>query len=243
MEQSWNPIAIWRDWCRDLNLVDRFVVVSIFVVAVYVVYISPALAAVGDAPNNQAVWIALIAAMPIAAASLLVPLINERSRRRDRVEDLAEREAVAKRAEAATTRQLEAASRAETAAKGAADATRSAALHAADAARLLEEHNAVVAASTAETQAQLVEIKKQGQEIHVLVNSNLTAAKQATLEALEAKLIAQRLVETMREATGNHTSMETLADMDATSTKIAELKAELADRLKQTETAAQIAKS
>jgi hypothetical protein len=92
----------------------------------------------------------------------------------------------------------------------------------------------LVVASASVTEERLKEIVIGQKQIHTLVNSNLTAAKQAQLEALEAKLIVQKEMADFRLDNGKPVDEEAKADMEATAIKIAELKAELNDRLQQT---------
>lgn len=90
---------------------------------------------------------------------------------------------------------------------------------AAEAARLLVVNNELVAETSASQGAQL-------DVIHTLVNSTLTGAKQATLEALQGQLL---LLERF--------TPEDADLIDAAQAAIAELRAELSDRTTQTEIA------
>jgi len=105
---------------------------------------------------------------------------------------------------------------------------------AAEAAKLLLEQNKVVADAAATTNAKL-------DVIHVLVNSNMTAAMQAEYDATVRELAMMREVARLNRIAGTEPSVEALAAIDATAVKIAELKATLSDRLKQTEIVAQAA--
>jgi len=86
----------------------------------------------------------------------------------------------------------------------------------------------------AEASAKVQEAKLD--QIHTLVNSNLTAAMQDQLDALKAMLVL--LLETVdlkhAASPGAAPSKETVTTIAATKTKIAELSAQLEDRLKQT---------
>jgi hypothetical protein len=76
-------------------------------------------------------------------------------------------------------------------------------------------------------------------QIHTLVNSSLTAAKQDELDTRRSNLVLlQKTVDADRRS-GEEPSKETLALIDATKIKIAELAAQLEDRKRQTEEAAQ----
>jgi hypothetical protein len=96
---------------------------------------------------------------------------------------------------------------------------------AAEAAHLLLAENRRVAASAAQTHAQL-------SQIHVLVNSNMTAAMQGQLVALKGQLV---LMERLAERTVS--SVDELAAIAAVEAQIAELEANLRDRLQATDVA------
>ena len=101
---------------------------------------------------------------------------------------------------------------------------------AAEAARLLLAANERVAADTQEVKVKL-------DVIHTLVNSNMTAAMQAELDATIRELAMMREVIALNQAAGRQPSIGALAAVEATAEKIAELTATLEDRLKQTHVA------
>jgi len=80
-------------------------------------------------------------------------------------------------------------------------------------------------------------IGAQVQQVHVLVNSNLTNEKQRSLAALKASLTSLLKLQVIGEKTGAEPSPDERAVIDDTAKNIAELEAELADRLKATATA------
>lgn len=94
-----------------------------------------------------------------------------------------------------------------------------------EAARLLLDANERVAATTQVTNAKL-------DVIHTLVNSNMTAAMQAELDATVRELAMMGEVIELKRANGHEPSVNTLATFKATELRIGELKATLADRLK-----------
>jgi hypothetical protein len=101
---------------------------------------------------------------------------------------------------------------------------------AAEAASLLLIENAKVAKATEATQGKL-------DVIHILVNSNMTAAMQSELDATRRDLVSLKEVARLNEEAGRKVSAEALAVIDETGQRIAKLDAELRDRLKQTQIA------
>jgi hypothetical protein len=93
-----NPIVYWQDWWSGLSTVERAVVGALFVAAIIIILVTPAGAQGVPDVSNNAVWIALIAAIPVALTGPLIAYMNERSRRKDREEDRLERMEVAARA-------------------------------------------------------------------------------------------------------------------------------------------------
>jgi hypothetical protein len=104
------------------------------------------------------------------------------------------------------------------------------AAQAAQAADLLLQQNRKVAEAAVVTSQKL-------DVIHVLVNSNMTAAMQSELDATVRELAMMREVIRLNEAAGHEPSSESLSAVKATETRIAKLRAELQDRLKQAEVA------
>lgn len=222
-----NPIVYWRDWWNRLSVVEQTVAILFLVGAVTLLLATPAGAQVTTAdPSNNAVYIALIAMVPVALVTPFIAFMNERSRRKDRAEDLAERAGIAKHAEETSDRQAAAANKAELAAKDAASAAKTVAVQATEAARLLEVNQKTVASTAAETHAQL-------QTIHALVNSNMTSEMQANLNSTIALLAVMQEVIDLKKVAGHPPSDDAIAAIGATKGKIAELEVALADRLRQ----------
>jgi hypothetical protein len=96
---------------------------------------------------------------------------------------------------------------------------------ASDAANTLIEGGRKATAVAAETNQKL-------DVIHVLVNSNMTAAMQSELVAVTAQLALIREVMEMNTTAGRKPSVDTLAVEKAAVVKVAELTASLNDRLK-----------
>lgn len=157
----------------------------------------------------QAVWVALIVAVAAMAGPLL--LARQQNKRQDQIA-----------AQAAKAAELLKADN-----KRVAD-------QAAEAARLLLAANERVAAQTA-----MADRATQGQlrEIHGLVNSNLTAAMRAEYEAVvQQQVVMQELVD-LRAEIGREPSEEALTAISAIKTRVAELGANLNDRLEATKAA------
>jgi hypothetical protein len=124
------------------------------------------------------------------------------------------------------------------------------ALQAAEAAKLLVERQDAIAAKTAETARLLAvntravtetahaaaEVAQRTNDkldvIHVLVNSNMTAAMQAELDAtLREAAMIQEVIE-LKKAAGSEPTVETLAALESARNKIGELGSALKDRLR-----------
>jgi len=114
---------------------------------------------------------------------------------------------------------------------------------------IAEEKAAEVAAQAAEAAQLLVESNRKQEEIskvqgakldqiHTLVNSNLTAAMQDQLDARTATLVLLKEVAAGRKLGGIEPTKETLGVIASNEGKIAELSAQLSDRKKQTTAAA-----
>jgi hypothetical protein len=76
-------------------------------------------------------------------------------------------------------------------------------------------------------------------QIHTLVNSNLTAAMQDQLDARHATLALLKEAVDAKHAAGLTATKETFGAIESNTAKVEELTAQLADRLKQTKEAAQ----
>jgi len=97
----------------------------------------------------------------------------------------------------------------------------------AEAAALLVESNARATIEAENTRQQL-------KEIHVLVNSDMTTALQDTLESTERELVSLRKLLSLDAERGHHPSVDDLAMIEATESRIADMRSELITRLKQT---------
>lgn len=69
-------------------------------------------------------------------------------------------------------------------------------------------------------------------QIHTLVNSQMTAAIEAELGAVERELVLMKHVIDLNVAAGRETQPESIAAVEVTQAKIDELRATLADRLR-----------
>lgn len=160
---------------------------------------------------SDVLWYAIIIAVSSTLSPLVLSFSTNRHAHADRLEDWARQDAIAKKA--------------------------------ADAAELLIASNRKMAAQAAEAASLLLDSDKKRETtaaitvqkldvIHTLVNSNMTASMQSELIAVQAQLVLIREVMTLNSAAGREPSVETLAVEKAAETKVAELTAALADRLK-----------
>jgi hypothetical protein len=101
----------------------------------------------------------------------------------------------------------------------------------AETARLLLEQNELVAQTSRETHEKL-------EVIRVDVNSNMTAAMQAELDATVRELALMNVVLGLRKTAGDEPDQEALVAIKATEERIAELRAKLNDRLSSADAAA-----
>jgi hypothetical protein len=76
--------------------------------------------------------------------------------------------------------------------------------------------------------------------IHTLVNSNMTAAMQAELDAIRREIVMMREVVALNLAAGREPTVEALAAIEDTAVKITALEAQLADRATAAENAARL---
>ena len=169
----------------------------------------------------QAVWIALIVAVPALLGPVIVARITNKQRRADKIEDWAREDAVAAKAELV-------AKQAEEAARLLRARTDEVAAKAEEAAALLLEANERVALQS--TTAYKVTTGKLDQ-IHELVNSNMTALLQDQVLVNEQLLVALQLF------ARDNPLPEAVATIEATKAKIAELRARLTDRAAATKVA------
>jgi hypothetical protein len=155
------------------------------------------------------VWIALIAAAGPALVTWLTIRANGRERRKDQIQTWKRADAVAE--QAAEAARLLLAAQQESIAR-----TDAVAKHVAD--------------STTKTSAQLA-------VIHTLVNSTLTAALLASLDASRGELVAVLRMADMQREHGGVVSEEDAAAILALRRKVGELSAEMQEREAQTRTA------
>jgi hypothetical protein len=76
--------------------------------------------------------------------------------------------------------------------------------------------------------------------IHTLVNSNMTAAMQAELDAIRREIVMMREVVALNLAAGREPTVGALAEIEATDEKIRKLEVQIADRVIAAENAAQV---
>jgi hypothetical protein len=216
-----SPIAEWRAWWRTLNVGEKGVVwwilVLVFVVFVLLIITPATPAPIASAPapeGGDVLWYAAIIAVSSTASPLLLAYFTNRNKRKERAEDFARQDAVAKQA-AEAARLL-------------AERQDAMASKAAEAARLLVINTAQVA-ERAKVTIQKLDV------IHTLVNSNMTAALQSELDAVTREMAMMVEVGELKQAAGQPPSEEASGAIKATRAKITELTAALADRLKQQE--------
>jgi hypothetical protein len=104
------------------------------------------------------------------------------------------------------------------------------AAQAAEAASLLLAENKKVAKTAEVTNGKL-------DVIHILVNSNMTAAMQSELDATRREVVGLKEIVRLNQQIGQEPSQEALLAITDTEEKVAKLEAELRDRLKQTKVA------
>lgn len=161
----------------------------------------------------EAVWLAVVAAV---VGPLLLAHLQGRQRMQEKMEDWRRQDVVAERAAEVAQKLLT--KQEETAAK-----TR-------EAASLLVKNNEVVAKTARVTNEKL-------DVIHTLVNSNMTAALQAELDATRAQTVLMRELISFKVAQGQEPSKDASAALQLLEEKVQKLAANLADRLQQTKVA------
>jgi hypothetical protein len=183
------------------------------------------------APLVEVVAVVLFSSV---TAPLILAARTERMHREDRKADYARQDKVAADAAEASDKAREAAAAvAEQAAEAARlllESQEQVAAHAEDArvqaeeaARLLLENNELVERTSAGISGKLG-------VIHDLVNSSMTAAMQAELDATRRELAMMREVVELNRQAGREPTVEALAAIEATSARIMELSAALRDR-------------
>ena len=173
-------------------------------------------------------WYAIIISFFSAVSPLSLAYLTNKHTRRDRAEDWARQDAVA--AKAAHTADLLVTSNLRMADQ------------AAVAAHLLLEDNKKVAATAAEAVASAASASAKLDTIHTLVNSQMTAAIQSELDAVQRELVLMLEVVAMRASSGAPSNGAAAASVVATKAKIAELTATLKERLEATTVADAAAK-
>lgn len=101
---------------------------------------------------------------------------------------------------------------------------------------------AKAATAAAEIKAQADAADKKLDQIHGLVNSNMTAAMTAEAAAVERELAGMLEIIELRKALGQEPSGEALGAVDAIRGRLAELQSQLADRARQAEIAERLAR-
>jgi inorganic triphosphatase YgiF len=185
--------------------------------------------------------VAIIAVFTSVTAPLVLMVITDRQKRQEKAADYAREDVVSKRVQEATTlaatNAAAAATQAQevallvakTAAQAAADArviqVQQSEQHAAqvEAARLLVIANTAIAQAVQDTSSKL-------EVVHKLVNSNMSAALQAKLDALETSLAMMREVIDLKRAAGREPTPEALAAIQSTESKIRDTRGMIAQR-------------
>lgn len=209
-------LSWWRDWWRSLNTFERTAAVLIGAVAVAVLIVTGVaaeVAATAPPATDNTIPLALIVAGPTFVA-VFVPIavgwIKARGDRQQRLDDAKIRaeEREETRKEQREIKLLDLKRQDDVAAR------------AAEVARALVENSGV-------TNTKL-------DVIHTLVNSNLTAAKESELSAIQRELVMMNEVISIKRATGHEPSVEALSAIKVTEARIADLKQELVERAEAT---------
>lgn len=177
----------------------------------------------GAGVNLSILWVALIAIFTSITAPLLLAYVNNRAQRKAKVEDAAELRAA----------KLEDYARQDKVAREA----REVAVNAEKTARLLLGNQQATAAAADEV-ARLAAVNAgkadtKLDQIHTLVNSQMTAAKQAELDQTRAMLIVLKRITAIAALRGERADPDDLEAIRRTVSRIKELETELADRLQQ----------
>lgn len=160
-------------------------------------------------PNTLAALTVAAGATASAVGTFLAPVVlmylTSRERRRDKLEDYRRQDEVAAKVDRAAAQ---------------AAVTQQANI------RRTDEVARVAAAAAAEQRSQL-------KQIHTLVNSDMTAARQGELDQTRATLVMLKKIVAMDARDGRPPQAEDVAAIGATESRIKELQAILADRLVQ----------
>jgi hypothetical protein len=205
-------------------------------------------AAASRGPDLSYLWVALAAIFSSITAPMLLVLINNRQLRRTRTEDYARQDKVAEKAATVArsllNQQAEQAAHVAETARLLAERQGEIAEAAAQAARLLLETQAAairrtdeVARLAAETALvadhKLDSLDAQARRIHALVNSDMTDARQSELNRARELLIVEKRVVALTRLKGAAPDLADIEAIGRTQTRITELEAILADRLRQ----------
>lgn len=180
---------------------------------------------------DPAVSAALIAGLSAFLSPVALVFLNNRSRRQEKEEDYARQDDVAEKAATTAARLLESQ---RVLVEKATEAT----AVADEAARVLRINTAKAAEAAKATSDKLVEVANTANVIHTLVNSTLTAAKQAEYNATASKLASLQAVAAMRKQFSLTVDEGAVVEIEDTKKMLTQLGADLADRAKQADTVA-----
>lgn len=186
-------------------------------------------------PNTLVALTVAAGATTSLMGTILAPIVlmwlTSRERRREKLEDYERQDQVAAKAEKVA---IDAAK----ASKLLADNQREIAVHAAEAAKLLLENQQSTLARTDEVArvaaATATDHQSQLKQIHILVNSDMTAARQGELDQTRITLVMLKKIVAMNVRDNRPPNAEDLTAILTTEARINELQAILADRLVQT---------
>jgi hypothetical protein len=184
--------------------------------------------------DNSTIYVSIIPSLLIAMSGLAVLYFGGKQRQMERREDWARQDSVAQKAEDAAAALVASQSLL--------------AQQANDAAELLLVENKKVAEAvlvqTENSQAQVdatVRLEAKADQIHGLVNSNLTATMERELVALKAQCATlTEFIDFKKQELQKETSPETLVSLNILKDRIGSLERELTERERQTEQAAKI---
>lgn len=84
----WDPLAYWREWWRELALIEQAVVIVTLVMGIAILIVSPALAADTDGSQMSNIWTVLIIAVVSGTVSpALLQWMRDRSDARKQLAD------------------------------------------------------------------------------------------------------------------------------------------------------------
>jgi hypothetical protein len=191
---------------------------------------------------NPVVVLALIAMTQLVILAILNELLQARKEKRaaalkkaEKDEDDARQDARAEKAERKATELAEQADkkaeeRAEKVARQAREAAALLATAQAETIARTEEVARVAAANDVKVQQQLHAIDEQGKKIHILVNSDMTAARENERDSMKVTLLALKKIRVLHEQAGVTFDPEDEEEIAKTEARILELDGILADR-------------